>query len=140
MSRILTEILLSWKSDRPSTVTHVLAQYVEHPHRLRCSVAVNEDGRVVGFQTLKIAREGNPYDLPDGWGIIGTYVDAEATGQGVGKALFVSSLEAAQDAGLAEIDATIGDTNVSGLAYYEALGFRTYQSKPGAVCKKFTLS
>lgn len=140
LSRILQRILLSWGSDRPSHAAHVLAHYVNHPHRLRCSVAVDGQGRVLGFQSLKVAREGNPYDLPEGWGIIGTYVDVDAAGRGVGKALFASSLQAAQEAGLTDIDATIGKKNEAGLAYYEALGFRTYRTKPSAVCKKLTLS
>lgn len=140
MSQILRVILVSWKSDRPSTVAHVLAHYVDDPERLRCSVAVDAEGSVIGFQSLKLAKDGNPYDLPVGWGIIGTYVDAKAAGRGVGKALFASSLEAARDAGLTEIDATIGETNLSGLAYYEAIGFSSYRSKPGAICKKFVLS
>lgn len=139
MSQILRDILTVWKSDRPSTVAHVLAHYVEHPHRLRCSVAVGHDGDVLGFQSLKRAKAGNSYDFPAGWGIIGTYVDAKAAGRGVGKALFASSLCAARKAHLTEIDATIGDSNEPGLAYYDAIGFRTYRSKPGAICKKYTV-
>lgn len=140
MSQILRVILASWKSERPSTAAHVLSHYVEDPEGIRCSVAVDADGTVIGFQALKLATDGNAYDLPLGWGIIGTYVDAKAAGRGVGKALFAASLAAARDAGVTEIDATIGETNMSGLAYYDAIGFRTYRSKPGAICKKFVLS
>jgi len=137
MRQILRDILAVWKSDRPSTVAHVLAHYVDHPDRLRCSVAVDRGGAVIGFQSLKRAKEGNSYDLPTGWGIIGTYVAAKAAGRGVGKALFASSLDAARKADLTEIDATIGESNEPGLAYYDAIGFRTYRSKPGAICMKY---
>ena len=75
MSQILRDILTVWKSERPSSVAHVLAHYVHHPDRLRCSVAVDDDGEILGFQSLKRATEGNAYGLPAGWGIIGTYVD-----------------------------------------------------------------
>ena len=139
MSQILRDILTVWKSDRPSSVAHVLTHYVDHPDRLRCSVAVDGDGEILGFQSLKRATAGNAYGLPTGWGIIGTYVDAKAAGRGVGKALFVSSLDAAREASVAEIDATIGAGNETGLAFYDAIGFETYQTKPGAVCKKYTL-
>lgn len=140
MSQILRDILTIWESERPSSVTHVLGHYVDHPDRLRCSVAVDDNGEILGFQSLKRATEGNAYGLPSGWGIIGTYVDAKAAGRGVGKALFASSLDAARAANVTEIDATIGASNESGLAFYDAIGFRTYQTKPGAVCKKYTLA
>lgn len=139
MSRILHDILLSWKSDRPSTAEHVLAHYIQHPHSLRCSVAANSEDTILGFQSLQIAKAGKPYAIPDGWGVIGTYVDSAVVGQGVGRALFTSSLEAARDAGLKEVDAKIGKNNTAGLAYYEAIGFRTYQEKSGAICKKFVV-
>lgn len=140
MSQILRDILIAWKSERPSGVAHVSAHYVNHLDRLRCSVAVDDDGEILGFQSLKRAIAGNAYGLPEGWGIIGTYVDAKAAGRGVGKALFASSLDAAQEENVTEIDATIGASNEPGLAFYDAIGFQTYQTKPDAVCKRYTLS
>lgn len=140
MSAILAPILAGWNSDRPSAPAHVLAHYIEHSDRIACSVAVDAAGEILGFQSLKAARPGNPYGLPEGWGIIGTYVRATAGRQGVGKALFAASLRAAKAAGVSEIDATIGADNALGLGYYEALGFRTYREKPGAVCKKLIVS
>ena len=139
MSKILRDILAVWNSDGPSTVAHVLTFYIAHPERLRCSVAVDLCDNVLGFQSLKRVSEGNEYGLPAGWGVIGTYVDAKARGRGVGKALFASSLDAARMAHLTLIDATIGESNQSGLAYYDAIGFQSYQSKPGAICKKYVL-
>ncbi len=38
------------------------------------------------------------------------------------------------------IDATIDDTNARGLAYYGALGFATYRTIPGIVCKCFKVT
>ena len=140
MSEILAAILVTWNSRRPRTPQHVLENYIEHPDRIRCSIARDEAGKIVGFQSLKIATDRNPYDLPIGWGIIGTYVDFDAGRKGVGKALFASSREAALSAGLCQIDATIGETNNIALAYYEALGFETYKIKPGAICKKLIVN
>jgi len=139
MSAILLPILAGWGSDRPGGPAYVLAHYIEHPDRVACTVAMDAAGEMLGFQSLKAARPGNPYGLPEGWGIIGTYVRASAGRRGVGKALFAASLRAAKAAGLAEIDATIGAGNAQGLAYYEALGFRSYREKPGAVCKKLVV-
>lgn len=140
MARILKEVLISWESDRPSTVEHVVENYVTHPCSLRCSVAIDDNGNLLGFQSLKRAWKANPFDVPEGWGVIGTYVDASARGSGVGRALFGSSLAAAKNGNLAEIDATIGASNIEGLTYYEALGFRTYRRASGAECKKFSLT
>lgn len=39
-----------------------------------------------------------------------------------------------------KIDATIGDNNPDALAYYEAVGFRTYRTPDGKVCKCFEVS
>jgi GNAT superfamily N-acetyltransferase len=89
-----------WGSDRPRGPEHVLARYIRHPARISCCVA-ETGGSIVGFQSLKRAMAGNPYDLPEGWGIIGTYVAAAAAGQGVGRALFAESLRGGEGLGLA---------------------------------------
>lgn len=139
MDAVLTPILEGWGSTRPRGAAVVLRHYIAHPVSLACHVA--EDGeRVVGFQSLKRAAPGNPYDLPVGWGIIGTYVTAGAAGTGVGRALFAASLEAALAAGLDRIDATIGATNAEGLAYYEAMGFRTWRRRGTAIGKALDLA
>ena len=140
MSELLTEILVSWNSQRPRSPQHVLENYIEHPDRIKCSIAQDETGQILGFQSLKIASDGNPYDLPAGWGIIGTYVGSDAGRKGVGKALFASSWEAAVAVGLSQIDATIGEDNEPALAYYGALGFESYKVKTGAICKKLKLN
>lgn len=139
MSAILAEILVSWNSQRPSSPQHVVEHYIGSPDRIICSVAIEGAGEILGFQSLKIARDGNPYDLPTGWGIIGTYVVSDAVRKGVGKALFESSRAAALASGLTEIDATIGDKNETALAYYQAMGFETYRTKPGAICKRLVV-
>ncbi|PCJ94015.1 MAG: GNAT family N-acetyltransferase [Hyphomicrobiales bacterium] len=140
MSLVLAEIFARKQSDRPSNPEHVAKFYINPPDQVSCSVAIDEKGEVLGFQSLKIAREGNPFDLPTGWGIIGTYVGQKAARRGVGSALFAASLKAARNTGLSDIDATIGAENEQGLHYYNAMGFQTYRTKPGAVCKCFSVA
>lgn len=140
MSAVLAEIIARWGSSRPSSPQFVAAHYIQGPDRLRCSVARNAQGVILGFQSLKIAGPGNPYEVPDGWGVIGTYVSADARRLGVGRALFTASRTAAAKAGLRDIDATIGASNDTALAYYDAMGFATYRTLPGAICKRFSMT
>lgn len=140
MSAILAEILAGWKSERPSDPSHVLAQYIAHPDRVECSVATDANGTILGFQSLRLATADNPYGVAPGWGIIGTYVKRGIGRRGIGSALFAATARAARQAGLEEIDATIGESNEDGQAYYEAMGFRTYRDRPGAVCKRYVVA
>ncbi|NVK98977.1 GNAT family N-acetyltransferase [Ruegeria pomeroyi] len=139
MSAVLHPILTGWNSARSGDAETVLTRYIDDPDRLSCAVAC-EGERILGFQSLKLARAGNVYDLPAGWGIIGTYVAGDAGRRGIGRALFTETLAAARRAGLAHIDATIGADNAQGLPYYSALGFQTWRELDGAVGKRFDLS
>ena len=137
MSHVLREIAALKGSTRRTDPEHVLRHYVEHPDRIECSVAVDETGKVWGFQSLKRAAQGNIYGVPPGWGIIGTHVSPQAARRGVGSALFAASRSAAERAGLAMIDATIGNANSVAQAYYDTLGFETYRKTAASVCKAF---
>lgn len=140
MSNVLNEIFHAGLRAGQSDPNFVLQRYIEHPARIQCSVAIDNDFRILGFQSLKRAWEGNPYGVDDGWGIIGTHVSPHAARRGVGKALFAASLRAAKMAAITAIDAMIGDDNEPALAYYEALGFRTYRKTSDCICKAFLLS
>jgi GNAT superfamily N-acetyltransferase len=139
MDAVLSPILDLWGSSRPRGADHVRAHYILHPARISCCVA-ETGGSLVGFQSLKRAMDGNPYDLPEGWGIIGTYVAVKAAGRGVGRALFAESLRAAQASGLTWIDATIGAANAEGLGYYAALGFEDWRDLNGATGKRIRVT
>ena len=138
MSEVLTGILDAWDSPRPRSPSHVRAFYIQHPDQVASHVALIGD-RLVGFQSLKVARKGNIYDLPLGWGIIGTYVARDCARQGVGRALFAATLAQARAAGMLCVDATIEAGNAEALAYYEAMGFQPYRTLPGAVGARLTL-
>ncbi len=138
ISAFLQELTAAGKRTRPDDAAFVQAQYVEGPDRIRCVVA-ERDGEVLGLQSLSHARADNPWGVTPGWGIIGTHIKLSAARKGVGRALFEASLAAARDAGLAHIDASIGADNAEGLSYYEAMGFRTYRTPQGRICKRLDL-
>ncbi|MEX0306230.1 MAG: N-acetyltransferase family protein [Ruegeria sp.] len=140
IAEVLAALVAAGKRRKPSDTTFALEHYISDPERIRCSVAVARDGDVLGFQSLKLATENNPYEVAVGWGIIGTHIKPTAARCGVGRALFNSSLQAALKRGLPAIDATIGADNPEGLGYYEAMGFREYRRMEGAICKVFHVS
>ncbi|WP_254684031.1 GNAT family N-acetyltransferase [Phaeobacter inhibens] len=139
MSAILAAIQVTWKTSWSSTPEYILKNYLLHPDRIRCSVAIDEADRILGFQSLKRASEGNPFQVTVGWGVVGTFVDLNMIRRGVGRALWASTLRAAQDAELKFIDATIEPENTLGLGYYDAIGFRTYRKLGNAIGKKFAV-
>ncbi|KPU84543.1 hypothetical protein JI58_03205 [Marinosulfonomonas sp. PRT-SC04] len=138
MSAILSEILTLWGSERAHDPAHICKFYIEHPDQVSCVVAVSGAGEVLGFQSLKRAVAGNPYGVAVGWGVIGSYVKQGIGRRGVGAALFTATAKSAHLHGLHEIDVTISENNAAALGYYEAMGFRTYRRKQGAVCKCYT--
>lgn len=120
----------------PVDVATVRERYLDPEHRVACTVA-EQEGRVVGFQSLKRAWPGNPYDVAEGWGIIGTHIHPDAGRSGLGRRLFAASLAAARAAGLRHIDASIGADNPAALAYYSAMGFTPYRERGDTVPHRF---
>lgn len=138
MAAVQNEIFAAGLRKTPTDVATVLANYLTPEDRIQCTVAVDDDGRILGFQSLRLATAaGNPYGVERDWGIIGTHVSPNAARQGVGSALFRATLAAAKAARLENIDASIGADNPLGQAYYEAMGFRTYRTPEGRVCKSY---
>ena len=140
ISGFLEELKALKKRNLPCDQDFVRNHYIDHIDNIQCSVAEDERGKILGLQILKFDSETTPYGVSVGWGIIGTHVRPNAARRGVGKALFSASREAAKAVGLKKIDATIGDNNPDALAYYEAVGFRTYRTPDGKVCKCFEVS
>lgn len=139
MSRVLVAIVAVTGRQRPTDPDFTLAQYIGNPSGIRCSVAVDANGGVLGFQSLTRAVSGNPYGVEEGWGIIGTHIDPRAHRQGIGRALFAASRDAAVRAGLPGIVASIGRENEMGLRYYEAVGFRTQREDDTRIHKALVL-
>ena len=140
MSDVLDEIFRAGKRASAGDAAMVLERYIENLHRVSCTVMVADDGGLLGFQSLQAVQAGNIYNAPAGWGVIGTHIRPSAARMGIGKQLFAVSLNAAQKAGLKDIEAQIGADNEEGLAYYEAMGFRTYRYEDTNVCKQFKVS
>jgi ribosomal protein S18 acetylase RimI-like enzyme len=140
MSQVLEELIAAGKRTKPGDPKFALSHYIEHPDRLHCFVALHDHSNILGFQSLKIASEGNPYGTCPGWGIIGTHVRPSAARMGVGSRLFTATLNSAREAGLPAIEAYIGAENDAALAYYEAVGFTTYRTADGVVCKALHLA
>lgn len=138
MSQVLREIIALTGRPRPHDPAFTLSHYIAAPDGILCSVALDDHG-AMGFQSLKRAAAGNRYDVPEGWGIIGTHISPRTHRRGVGTALFASSRKAASEAGLACIDAAIGADSPMGLRYYEAMGFRTYRESDGIIQKLFEM-
>jgi GNAT superfamily N-acetyltransferase len=137
MSGVLEEIIAAGWRTKPGDPDFARSHYIEHAHRIACSVAIDSAGRMLGFQSLKLAHEGNPYGTPAGWGIIGTHVRPSAARTGVGSRLFEATLAAARKFGLSTIEAFIGEQNSTALRYYDAIGFHTYRRSDGIICKRF---
>ncbi|MCF1471018.1 MULTISPECIES: GNAT family N-acetyltransferase [Rhizobium/Agrobacterium group] len=139
MSDALNEIFASGLRKSAGDPQLVLANYIEHKDRIECSVAQDDDGRIFGFQSLRFATADNPYGTPEGWGIIGTHISPLAARRGIGSALLRATLQAAKSFSLDNIEAAIGADNEAGLAYYEAMGFRTYRSSEVTICKVYRI-
>ena len=137
----MTTIIVSWNSDRACDPAYVTSHYIAAADQLTCTVALDShrDGMVLGFQSLKLAQTKNTYDVVPGWRVIGTYVVLDTGRKGIGRWLFDTTLAIAQQVGLADIDDTIGADTAPGLAYYDAMGFETYQRWETLVAKRFTV-
>lgn len=140
MSVVLREIVAKTGRHRRTEPSFVICNYIAHPEGVRCSVAVDEQNNLIGFQSLIRSWPDNPYDVPPGWGIIGTHISPRAHRKGAGTALFAVTKVAAEAAGLLKIDAYIGRDNPGALSYYEALGFRMYRENEDVVQMAYTVA
>ncbi|WP_246617972.1 hypothetical protein [Rhizobium populisoli] len=70
MSAMLEKLVAAGRRTMPTDEDYVRDHYVANPLVIRCSLAEDEDGSLLGFQSLIRAVKGNPYDTPVGWGII----------------------------------------------------------------------
>ena len=122
ISNVLMALKAAGKRRTAGNAEEILSHYITHPDRIQCTVA-EVDGQVIGFQSLRLATEGNPYGTPVGWGIIGTHIHPSAARCGVGKRLAGQTIKVALVAGLRHVEARIGTENAAGLAYYGSIGF-----------------
>ena len=138
MAEVQNAIFRAGLRSSPVDVAMIHARYLDIEFTVACTVA-EQDGRVVGFQSLKHAWPGNPYDVPEGWGIIGTHIHPDVGRSGLGRRLFAVSVAAARAAGLRHIDASIGADNAPARAYYAAMGFTPYREGGTTIPHRFDL-
>ncbi len=138
MAEVQNAIFRAGLRAAPVDADQIREVYLSGEHTVVCTVAV-EDGRVIGFQSLKRAWPGNPYDVTVGWGVIGTHIHPDAGRTGLGRRLFAVSRAAAVAAGLRHVDAGIGADNSPALAYYQAMGFRPYRDDGALVSHRLDL-
>ena len=136
---VLHDLVIAGKRSKRHDLEFALAHYITHLNKIECHVAESEDGRILGFQSIKLAKSGNEYGAAAGWALIGTHITPKAARRGIGKALFAFTLRAARKAHVPAIEAFIGQSNLAGQAYYDALGFVDYRRTEDAICKSFNL-
>ncbi len=110
----------------PFTPEALDAAYLTGPNVHCCFVAEDEDGTLLGFQTL-----GRYPGLPEDVGDIGTFARLGGTQRGIGSALFAATTRRATELGLSAINATIRGDNTGGLAFYTKQGFVDHGATPG---------
>jgi ribosomal protein S18 acetylase RimI-like enzyme len=93
-----------------------------------CFVVSGADGRLAGFADIGRSRDAD--SDPDLAGeILAIYLDPEAWGEGLGRALMSAALRHLERAGYAEVTLWVLDTNIRAQRFYRAAGF----SPDGAV-------
>ncbi|WP_116082979.1 GNAT family N-acetyltransferase [Tropicimonas sp. IMCC34011] len=137
ISTMLQAHVAAGKRSSPADEAFVLERYIDDPARIACTLAEDDAGSLLGFQSLTLAAEGNPYGTPAGWGIIGTHVAPGAGRGGVGSRLFEVTQAVGLEVGLRDIEAVIGVRNVEGQAYYEKMGFITHRLEGDAIAKRY---
>ena len=123
MCEIINEIISiggTTAYEKHLTTNEVSSIFMSSANCICCFVAV-ENGLVLGFQALSTWSE-----LDVGWADIATFSRANPKTPGVGTALFVATSEFARENGIRNINATIRSDNMSGLKYYEIMGFENY--------------
>jgi L-amino acid N-acyltransferase YncA len=128
LSILLNEIIRAGGTtaiETPLSPAEFTDWFIDGEFPLACHVA-ELNGTLLGFQSLSVF--GDP---PIGSADIATFARLNPKTKGVGTALFPTTRAVAQNLGLIFINATIRADNVSGLAYYTAMGFEDYDRQVG---------
>ncbi len=132
MTDLLNEIIRiggTTAHQRPFVENRMLHHYVAPEGLISCTIAEMKNN-LAGFQCLLWPNDHED-PLPAGWAIIATFAKPGLTGKGIGTELFNATMDAARNAGVRTIDATIRADNEGGLRYYAKMGFRDYDRLVG---------
>jgi phosphinothricin acetyltransferase len=89
--------------------------------RADCRLVVRAEGRVVGWAALSPVSSRPAYA---GVAEVSLYVESQARGQGVGKTLMMTVIEASERAGIWTLQGAIFPENAASLALVKKCGFR----------------
>jgi L-amino acid N-acyltransferase YncA len=123
LSGLLNEIIEAGGTtalEAPLSPDQLADWFITGEFALTCHVAQAGSG-LAGFQFLNLYE-----NRPEGWADIGTFARRSPKIPGVGTALFSATVSVAKERNIDFINATIRADNGGGLAYYEKMGFRTY--------------
>lgn len=95
----------------------------------RCIYLFEEDGAICGLASVHFTeKEASTYFIPHKFCTINEIiVDKSHRGKGIGKALVAQIREDALAKGFDRLELNMWEFNESALAFYEALGFKTYR-------------
>lgn len=121
LADLLNEVIVAGGTtalEEPFTPEWLATSFLNGPDVLGCFVAEDDEGALLGFQTL-VRNSG----LPEGVADIATFAELGGTRRGIGTALFAATRARAAELGLNAINATIRADNTGGLAFYGKQGF-----------------
>ncbi len=119
--------------ETPLSATDFCSYFTNSDNHLFCQVAEDDDGFLLGFQSLQRHPK-----LPPDWADIATYARRNPITPGVGTALFRETRRQAILAGIPVINATIRADNIGGLTYYSRMGFEDYSTEQAIPLKDGT--
>ncbi len=124
--RILNEIIEvggTTAHEKPLSNEEFADKFLRGPRFIGCILAEDTHGDAAGFQAL----DAHP-KLPADWGDIATFARLSPKLPGIGTALFTGTIELARAKDLIALNATIRADNTGGLAFYDKMGFITYNT------------
>jgi len=130
VARLMAAFRDWWERDDPTDeqLSAGVARLLVDPHT-EFLLAAPDASAPAGVCQLRY-RYGLWYDAPDCW-LEDMYVDAEARGLGVGRALGEGAIERARERGCRRVQLDVNEANPAALALYRRLGFDSIQDPPG---------
>lgn len=106
----------------PRTLDHRIAWFEDHvKHNYPVFVAVNDDGRIIGWSALNRYHDRLGYRFTTENSV---YVAADQRGQGIGKSLMPPLIEGARERGLHVLLAAIDAQNEVSIRLHAGFGFQ----------------